>query len=193
MFSLPFRMNIAKLSLLVRHTLLLLTLAVFVTGCMESPAYQGSEPVPGTKWSSSFKPGFRFDIDDTASVYNLYFIIHHSADYPFSNIWLQFSIKGPGDSVAKVNRIEIPLALETGQWYGRKVGEIWEHRMPIANEKGVYINFPKRGRYTVTFEQVMRTDPLPEIMNVGLRVEKAGVPKPRPETPAQPQPRRQGV
>ena len=154
---------------------LLLSL-LLLAGCGPSPVYQRSEGVPQTKWASAFKPKFSFQIEDTAATYNLFFLIRHTEAYPFSNIWLAFSIQGPGDTVTKSQRIEIPLAAENGQWYGRGMNEIWEQRMPIATERGPNITFPKSGRYTVQFGQAMRTNPLPEVLNVGLRVEKIGVP-----------------
>ncbi len=155
-----------------------------LAGCAPSPTYQRAEGVPGGRWSSRFQPVFAFDVEDTAAVYNLYFLIRHTEAYPFSNVWLNFSIQGPGDRTPRSQRLEIPLAGETGQWYGRGMGEIWEQRMPIATDKGLNISFPRAGRYAVRFEQVMRTDPLPEVLNIGLRVEKVGQPLTAANAPA---------
>ena len=170
----PFKFFSSYISPMHRYSFLIVVL--LLAGCGPSPVYQRSEGVPGLKWASSFKPKFSFQIEDTAATYNLSFLIRHTEAYPFSNIWLQFSIQGPADSVARSQRIEIPLAAESGQWYGRGMNEIWEQRMPISTERGPNITFPKSGRYTVQFQQVMRTNPLPEVMNIGLRVEKIGVP-----------------
>lgn len=148
---------------------------LLVAGCTASPVYQRQEPIPQTQWQSAFKPVFYFDVSDTLATYNLYFLIRHTEAYPFSNIWLRFSIKGPHDSVAKVQQLEIPLAQDNGRWYGRQMSEIWEQRMPVATEKGPNILFPEAGRYTIQLEHLMRTNPLPEVMNVGIRVEKRGV------------------
>ncbi len=148
---------------------------LLLAGCGPSPVYQRSEGVPGLKWAAAFRPKFSFQIADTTATYNLFFLIRHTEAYPFSNIWMQFSIQGPADKAARSQRIEIPLAAENGQWYGRGMNEIWEQRMPIATERGPNITFPKAGRYTVQFQQLMRTNPLPEVLNVGLRVEKVGV------------------
>ncbi len=136
--------------------------------------FQQQEAIPGTRWQSDYKPVFYFDITDSLATYNLYFLIRHTEAYPFSNIWLRFSIKGPQDSVAKNQQIEIPLAQDNGIWYGRNMNEIWEQRMPIATERGPNILFPNAGRYTIQFEHLMRVDPLPEVMNIGLRIEKRG-------------------
>lgn len=154
----------------------LLAVCAILTACEPSSSvFQQQEAIPETRWNSAFKPVFYFDISDSLATYNLFFLIRHTQAYPFSNIWLRFSIKGPQDTVGINQQIEIPLAQENGQWYGRNMNEIWEQRMPIATRKGPNILFPKPGRYKIQLEHLMRTNPLPEVMNIGLRVEKKGV------------------
>ena len=53
------------------------------------------------------------------------------------------------------------------------MGEIYEQRIPVSF--GDSVSFNKKGSYQVSMEQNMRINPLPEIMNVGLRLEKFGV------------------
>jgi len=88
-------------------------------------------------------------------------------------LWLWVYIKAPGDSTSKKERINIPLAEATGKWLGRGMGEIWEQRMPI--DLGDSIKFNKQGTYEISLEQNMRINPLPEILHVGFRLEKAGI------------------
>jgi gliding motility-associated lipoprotein GldH len=68
-------------------------------------------------------------------------------------------------------RVEMPLADMSGKWLGSGLDDIYEHRIPIK-EKAI-LNKP--GVYRFIFEQNMRQNPLPDIMNVGLRIEKAGL------------------
>jgi gliding motility-associated lipoprotein GldH len=81
-------------------------------------------------------------------------------------------IKTPGDSVIKKERVNIILAEATGKWLGRGMGEIWEQRMQL--NLGDSINFYRKGTYEISLEQNMRINPLPDILHVGLRVEKIG-------------------
>ena len=149
--------------------------AIFLPGCMPSPYYQKDFTIPRNEWSTQYKPTFKFEITDTASVYNLYFIIRHTEAYPFSNIWIRVHTKQPGDSVFEKSRLEIPLADAAGKWLGRGMGEIWEHRLRLTHEGDTAI-LRKAGRYTIRLEQNMRINPLPEILQVGLRVEKVKAP-----------------
>lgn len=146
---------------------------LLTAGCMKSPYYQKDVSIPKYEWAYSFQPVFKVDIEDTAALYNLYFIVRHTEAYPFSNIWMYIYTKEPGDTSYKKSRIEIPLAESSGKWLGRGMGEVYEQRMPITRNDAPMI-FKKPGSYEIKFEQNMRVDPLPELLQVGLRVEKIG-------------------
>ena len=156
--------------ILTRSRLLGLGLLLLLASCLQSPVYQAQESIPQTAWAYSFKPAFQFDITDTTAPYGAYFLIRHTDAYPFANIWVWVETKAPGDSTFQRVRVEVPLAERTGRWLGRGAGAIWEHRAPPTPNGP--LRFTKAGRYTVRFEQAMRTNPLPEILQVGLRIEK---------------------
>jgi gliding motility-associated lipoprotein GldH len=139
---------------------------------MSSPYYQKEYAIPKNAWAYNFKPSFKFEVTDTNSLYNLYFLIRHTEAYPFSNIWLMVYTKKPGDTTFEATRLEIPLAEPSGKWLGRGMGEIWEQRMPISVE-GDTLMLRTKGTWEIRIEQNMRTNPLPEILQVGLRAEKA--------------------
>ena len=157
-------------------TRLLQIIALFIllsvyTSCIKSPNYEKTYSIPQNQWQYNFRPSFKFEITDTTSLYNLYFIIRHTETYPYSNIWVWVYTKQPGDSVFNKTRLEIPLAESGGKWLGRGMGAIWEQRMPISNS-GDTVMLRKRGTWEIRFEQNMRINPLPEILQVGLRIEK---------------------
>ena len=55
-------------------------------------------------------------------------------------------------------------------WEGTGMDDIWEVRKLINGQPRRFI---KKGQYNFSISQAMRDNPLPGIMNVGLRVEKA--------------------
>jgi len=65
---------------------------------------------------------------------------------------------------------ELPLADATGKWFGSGMDDIFFHRILIQHN--AYFNEP--GIYRFTFEQDMRDNPLSDVWNVGLRIEKVG-------------------
>lgn len=155
----------------IYRTIILFVLsASFFAACLPAPHYQKDEAIPGNAWNYNYKPSFTFEITDSTAQYQPYFIIRHTQAYPYNNLWLWLYIKTPGDSVATKARINIVLAEATGKWLGKGMGEIFEQRMPVS--LGDSVNLSKPGTYEVVMEQNMRVNPLPEILHVGLRVEK---------------------
>jgi gliding motility-associated lipoprotein GldH len=155
---------------LLKAGLLAVSLVFIITGCMPAPHYQKEEAIPQNAWTYNFKPAFNVEITDTNANYQAFFLIRHTQAYPYSNLWIWIYVKTPGDSVMKKERINIPLAETTGKWLGRGMGEIYEQRMPI--NLADFVSFNKKGTYKITMEQNMRINPLPEILDVGLRIEK---------------------
>ncbi len=147
----------------------LLLLLGFYASCTRSNIYENNVAIKSFKWDEKTKHAFKFDITDTVANYNMYFTIRHSDAYPYSNIWLNIQTQFPGTDTSSQTRIEVPLADLEGKWLGRGMNEIWEHRMLIASP----VKFSQTGQYTITLQHAMRINPLPEIMSVGIRVEKA--------------------
>ena len=59
---------------------------------------------------------------------------------------------------------------KTGQPQGVSgVGDIYDHKLNLMEN----FSFEKSGKYSIQFEQFMRTDTLKGILAVGLRVERA--------------------
>ncbi len=145
---------------------LLLSLA----GCINQDklaVYQKSLPIPNYKWDYSFTPSFSFQIEDTSARYDLYITIRHTNQYAYSNLWVRVHSAFEGERPTK-KRVELPLAAPSGEWLGSGMDDIYEHRIPIQQN----VRFDKAGTYHFSLEQNMRVNPLPQVMAIGLRVEK---------------------
>ena len=149
----------------------LLLVVAFLASCRPAPQYQEHFTIPGTRWDAAFQPVFRFHIEDTAARYQLFLTIRHSDAYPFSNIWVNIDTRAPGDTAFGKMRFEVPLAAPSGQWLGRGFGELWEQRVPVTSLMRPAA-FPKKGDYIIRLTHDMRRNPLPEIYNIGLRLEQ---------------------
>ena len=139
---------------------------------MKMDTYEKNLEIPGHEWAYNYKPAFEVTLQpaDTAYLYNISVNIRHKDAYPYSNIYLLIYTQFPGEQPIS-QRVELPLADMTGKWLGTGLDDIYEHQIPIQQK--AILNKP--GTYRFTFEQNMRQNPLPDIMNVGLRVEKAGL------------------
>lgn len=148
-----------------------LLFSMLMLGCVQSPYYQKDYSISGTGWDYDFTPSFKFDISDTSVLYKMQFLIRHTEAYPYGNIWLIAHVKKPGDTLFEKTRMEIPLAEPTGKWLGRGMGEVWEQRMPLSLQAGDSL-FNTAGTWEIKLEQNMRINPLPEVLQIGLRIEK---------------------
>ena len=153
------------------YSLLITACFLLLASCRPSPQYQEHFNIPGSTWDAAYQPQFHFTIDDTAAAYQIFLLIRHTDAYPFSNIWLNMNSKAPGDTTWGKARVEVPLAAPSGQWLGRGAGELWEQRVPITSPSKPAF-FPKKGEYTVRLMHDMRRNPLPEVLTIGLRLEK---------------------
>ncbi|GAB4093721.1 gliding motility lipoprotein GldH [Flaviaesturariibacter terrae] len=145
-------------------------LLLLLAGCDTIDLYEQTASIKGQAWQSSQKPTFRFNIKDTTSAYNLYVLLRHSARYHYNNIWVDLATQAPDGQVAHV-QYELPLADPARGWLGSGMDDIYEHRIALTplNEN---FRFHKAGTYSFTISHLMREDPLEQVFNVGLRVEK---------------------
>ena len=139
-----------------------------LASCIRSNVFEKNAAIKNHAWQENFQPAFTFTITDTVSSYSMFFTIRHTDAYPYSNIWLSIGLKFPGADTAVNSKMEIPLADLDGKWYGRGMNEVWEQQMPMFEG----LHFSKTGTYSVSLKQIMRINPLPEVMSVGVRLEK---------------------
>ena len=142
----------------------------FISCSLNTDVFEKTVPLPGQKWKSEFKPEILFDLSDTSGLYNVYLVIRHTDAYNFNNIWINAIVDQPGDTISKSQRYDLTLATNTKGWLGSAMDDIYEHRILLQSQT----KFKKPGQYHFTVEQVMREDPLLHVLNVGIRVEKAG-------------------
>lgn len=135
--------------------------------CDKNRVYEKNSDIPKYQWDSKFIVAFELEINDTSFLYDVYANIRHADAYPFRNLWIIVHTTFPSGE-KKEKRIELPLADESGKFFGEGMGDIWDYRILIQQNA----IFPEAGKYKFELEQNMRQDPLPMIMSMGLRVEK---------------------
>ena len=139
------------------------------SGCADKGAVidQNIE-ITGHNWTYLNKVKFTFKIDDEKIPYNLYMNLRVTADYKYSNLFVLITQKGP-DKKPEIKRYELKLASKDGEWLGEGSGNLYSYQLPFRTD----YKFAVKGLYTVYIEQNMRNNPLHEVSDVGLRVEKA--------------------
>ncbi len=138
--------------------------------CEKNQVFEKNVSIEKYSWKNSDKIKFEINVLDTFATYNVYINIRHTTIYPYSNLWLMITIISPDGNQSR-QKLEIPLANEEGSWHGEGMGDVWDLKY-LAQQNAL---FRQQGKYTFEFEQIMRQDPLPGIMAMGLRVEQTTV------------------
>lgn len=146
----------------------IIILALIFSACRETGLYEKVHFMEGNAWSANQQPEFVFEVKDTVSKYQVYFLIRHGDAYEFNNVWIKLNSKLPGDSVVRKDRFDIPLANQN-KWLGSGMDDIFDHRVLLYREP---VKFSKTGQYTISIGHDMRVEPLDHVYNVGLRIEK---------------------
>lgn len=151
------------------RVILFFLLIIFVCSCDGDRRYEKNHDFEDRAWLSGDQPVFEFTINDTITSYNLYCNIRNSVKYPYSRIFINYSLlDSAGTSVSK-NMIGAFLFEEkTGKPLGSSgLGDVYDHQVPVL--KNYQFKIP--GKYSLKLEQFMRTDTLSGILAVGFRLE----------------------
>ncbi len=145
----------------------LVTCILWLSSCQTIDLYERVVSIPQQEWKSSYQPQFTFNIKDTQTRYDIFVLFRHNEKYEFNNIWISITYQLKGQPEV-TGQYELPLANNEG-WMGTAMDDLYEHRIRITPPGGLALN---AGEYTFTVGQIMRKDPLENVLNVGLRIEK---------------------
>jgi len=145
------------------------TCLLLLSSCTQVDVFEKHATIPKQVWGSRLKPEITFDIEDTISRYNIYIVIRHTDAYRYKNIWINIHTESP-TGIVQNQPLNLQLATDSKGWLGSGMDDIFEHRIlitpPQSPEK---LN---KGTYHFKLENIMREDPLKNVMNVGIRLEK---------------------
>jgi gliding motility-associated lipoprotein GldH len=145
----------------------LFILAVFLSSCNKNVVYSKYITFDNNEWYAKNKATFDMEIVDSQSLHDVNLMVRHADSYPYSNLYLFLTTKYP-DGKTTVDTLECILANTKGEWLGNGAGDIFDLTIPLKKN----VRFPLTGKYEFSFEQAMRTDPLPLIMDLGMEVKK---------------------
>ena len=152
---------------LLHLALVTFLVSYLLPGCTTVDLYEKSVTVPKHAWENSFRPSFDFEIKDTTTPYKLFLILRHNEKYNYNNIYVNVYVKGPGQDTAQKIQENLVLATNEKGWLASGMDDIYDHRIQLGPEQSL-----KAGKYNFVIEQIMRENPLNNVLNVGLRIEK---------------------
>ena len=137
--------------------------------CDISRYFEENKVIENHEWDQNKPIVLVVPVNDTADIYNVYINIRNAGNYRFSNLYLFVNTILPGGQLQR-DTLECILAAPDGRWLGDGLGDISEHRILFKQN----VTFPQPGEYRFELFQAMRVNPLPGIMDAGIRIEKAG-------------------
>ena len=99
-------------------------------------------------------------------MYQVFFVLRHNEKYNFNNIYINLAANLPGQDSITIRKNLILATNEKG-WLATGMDDIYEHRLKLGDPEKF-----RAGTYTFTVEQVMREDPLENVLDAGIRIEK---------------------
>ena len=142
--------------------------AFLFQSCDPGRVFEENQEIEKSLWNAKQPLVFLANITDTVSGHNVYLNIRNAGVYPFSNIFLFLNTTLPDGRLDR-DTVEILLASPDGKWLGKGLGDIWDNQVLFKSN----VRFPKAGEYRFEMIQAMRLDPLPGIMDAGIRIEKS--------------------
>src|SRR5450432_3719630 len=138
----------------VNRSLLFLTAFFALTACTwTSGVFEKNLDFKDHEWLAAVKPDISFDITDTVSLNNMY---------------MRATVREPGERQGRTGDYDLQLATNGKGWIGTAMDDIYDTRLLI--QPGT--KFRKAGTYHITLEQLMREDPLRNVLSAGLRIER---------------------
>lgn len=153
----------------ILFTFFLLGVILFASSCKQIEVFEKNTTIPNNQWQGNFAAKGNFEITDTLAYYELSVVLRHTDAYKYNNIWLNIGLQSPGDTLF-FQKVNLSLGNDADGWFGSGMNDIWEVRKKLTDKP---MRFKKAGTYNFSIFQIMRDDPLPEIMSAGLSVTKA--------------------
>lgn len=149
---------------------IVLVIALALYSCDESRVYEKQTDF-NRVWITSDKPSFEFEIKNHTEPYNLYYTVRNSLDFPFSRIFITYTLTDSSGLEMKKDLIAGNLFdQKTGEPFGSSgLGDLYDHRFPLL----MNYKFERPGVYSISLEQFTRKDTLEGVLAVGVRVEKS--------------------
>jgi gliding motility-associated lipoprotein GldH len=145
---------------------LFLMMLLVLAGCQQV-MFQESHEVPNKNWEADRTFRFEVPVQDTMSSYDFYIDLRNGASYPYANIYMFVNTTFPSGKSAR-DTVECILADKRGKWLGDGLGDILDNHILFKEN----IRFPNSGTYVFEFEQGMREEALPAMLDVGISIEK---------------------
>ena len=137
--------------------------AMLTAASCDRPSYRLSQwhTLDNGGWAYADTLTFNNDDADTLEVGRIVVGVRHTANYPYSNLWMEMSYDA-GDTVPALDTLEVRLADTFGHWYGSGNGSSYQFTDTVTPRRRIVPGTK------VHLRHIMRMDTVPELEQIGL-------------------------
>ena len=152
----------------MKTRILLFFTFVFFISCDQSSIYSEFNHIgENNRWTQSDSKAYEFVVEDDAVLYDVKFHFSHVYDYPFASVPIHFSITNPNGEKEDFT-IDLAVKNNKGAQLADCSGAICD-LIQIIKEK-VHL---QKGTYNITVTHSFKGFYLPNVIGVGLEVDRA--------------------
>jgi len=153
----------------MRLFVVFMIIAVALGSCDTNRVFEENKDFEKRAWTVGDSVHFEFQISDAEAAYNLSCNIRNTMDYPYSRIFVNYTLEDSTHRVLATKLVSTYLFDgKTGEPKGNSgLGDIYDHRFVLLENRKF-----AAGKYFVSLQQYMRTDTLDGVLAAGVRVEK---------------------
>ena len=145
----------------------IIAFAVFVSRCGNTKILDQKVDFPDQKWYLDSTCTFSATIDDTSSAYNIDYTVRNTLNFGSYNLFVKIILTDPGNTVVRSDLQELTLMdPNTGYPFGSGMGDIYDHQITAYSK----LKFKQKGTYQIRLIHYMRSDPVTELVSLGLRI-----------------------
>ncbi|MEL6606849.1 MAG: gliding motility lipoprotein GldH [Bacteroidota bacterium] len=135
--------------------------------CGGTSIYQTSTSLEHSQWPASSVLDFSFQVGDESQDYDIYLLVKNSQDYPYQNLYVTYYLEDATHNLLHKELKNYALFdIKTGKPLGTGWRKSKRHEFLLTTG----YQFSQSGSYTLKLVHFMRTDHLPGLQTIGMKV-----------------------
>lgn len=135
--------------------------------CERLPIYQKNIVLDNCHWPVDTVLEFSFRVKNIAPAYDILLVVKNTQDYPYQNLYATHYLEDETKHLLHQTLNNCPLFdFKTGKPLGSGLGKSKKHELVIVEDH----QFSHTGLYIIKLEHFMRTDTLPGLQAIGIKV-----------------------
>ncbi len=140
---------------------------LLLSACDRANVYQKVWQFENHQWPMTTVLDFSFQIKITNRAYDIFLLAKHSPSYPYQNLYVTYYLEDDTEHLLQEELVNCPIFHpKTGKPLGHGIGNTKTCVFPVVTNH----QFSQAGLYRLKLEHSMRTDVLPGLQAIGVKV-----------------------